>query len=318
MILDALNDIGISPADLVAAQRLNSVLAAIPRFHTSRRWNARLVNAALRLHRAMPDLRRWRSKVCVTPIPGTSCSLRLTHPVAPRRAMLLHFHGGAWVMGSARLEDRLAADIAGECGMLVAAVDFPNAVDDDLDRTLQECIATTAWVIDNLETFSVDCIFLSGESSGAHLALESLLSLRSTGRHSVVHGFYAVCGAFDLEGTTSLRDSPGSALLINGPSALENLHRLSASLPVHLRRGPLHAVLQGLPPALFIAGELDPIVDDSIEMHAKWCNVDGRAWLAVVPDGPHGFNRMPTRLASMTNAFGRRWLSERLRESSDD
>ncbi|WP_375166033.1 alpha/beta hydrolase [Rhizobium redzepovicii] len=148
----------------------------------------------------------------------------------------------------------MAADIAGECGMLVAAVDFPNAVDDDLDRTLQECIATTAWVIDNLETFGIDCIFLSGESSGAHLALESLLSLRSTGRHSIVRGFYAVCGAFDLEGTASLRDSPGSALLIDGPSALENLHRLSPSLPVHRRRGPLHAVLQGLPPAVHRRG----------------------------------------------------------------
>jgi acetyl esterase/lipase len=201
--------------------------------------------------------------------------------------------------------------IAEDTGLVVAAVDFPNALDDDLERTLRDCIAVARWVVENHETFGVGSILMSGESSGAHLALESLLHLRSMGTHDVVCGFYAVCGAFDLEGSDSLRDSTGSTLLIDGPSALRNLQRLSPSLPSHLRRGPLHADLQGLPPALFIAGQLDPILDDSIEMHAKWLKANGNAQLAVIPEGPHGFNRLPTRLASKTNAFGRRWLIAR-------
>ena len=210
--------------------------------------------------------------------------------------------------GGTRPSERMAAMIANDTGLVVAAVDFPNAVHDDLERTLRDCIAVTEWVVKHLATFGVGSILMSGESSGAHLALESLLHLRSMGIHDVVCGFYAVCGAFNLEGSDSLRDSTGSTLLIDGPSAFRNLQRLSPSLPFHLRRGPLHADLRELPPALFIAGQLDPIVDDSTEMHAKWLKANGNARLAVIPEGAHGFNRLPTRLASKTNAFGRRWL----------
>lgn len=303
-----MNDVVINASDLARARQLNAILRVLPRFHTDRRWNARLVNKLLTLHGTIPRLRRQRSKVSVTSIPGTSSSIRVTHPRSHSRALLLHFHGGAWIMGAAHLEDRLAGIIANDTGLIVAAVDFPNAVDDDLERTLRDCIAVTEWVVKNLETFSVGSILMSGESSGAHLALESLLHLRSMGTYDVVRGFYAVCGAFNLEGSDSLRDSTGSTLLIDGPSALRNLQRLSPSLPSHLRRGPLHADLRELPPALFIAGQLDPIVDDSIEIHAKWLKANSNARLAVIPEGAHGFNRLPTRLASKTNAFGRRWL----------
>lgn len=316
MILDSIDNLGLEPSDLRSARRFNSVLAAMPRFHTSRRWNARLINTMLKLHRTLPPLRRWSSRVSSMPIPGSSASIRLMHPGNRPSAMLLHFHGGAWVMGSARLEDRLAARIASDCGLLVAAVEFPNAIDDGLDLTLKECLATAHWVIENLQTFGVDQLILSGESSGAHLALESLLSLRSNGQHSLVRGFYSVCGAFDLEGSQSLHGRTGHTLLIDAPSALKNLRRLTPSLPPSLSRGPLHAELHNLPPALFIAGSLDPIVNDSFAIHANWSSLNGNASLAVVPQGPHGFNRMPTRLASKTNAFGRRWLSAQLKANS--
>ncbi|WP_281026153.1 alpha/beta hydrolase fold domain-containing protein [Rhizobium sp. BK376] len=68
----------------------------------------------------------------------------------------------------------------------------------------------------------------------------------------------------------------------------------------------MHADLRKLPPGLFFAGQLDPIVDDSINMHARWDQANGNARLVIIPEGPHGFNRMPTRLAEKTNAVGRR------------
>jgi acetyl esterase/lipase len=310
-ILDSA-DLRADDADIVGARRLNRLLTVLPRFHTGRRWNARFVQILLDAHRRLPDRRRRTSKVSVLRIPGTSSLIRLTKPLGQERGMLLHFHGGAWVMGAARLEDRLAAQIACDCNMLVAAVDFPNAINDDLASTTQECVATTTWVVRNLKSFGVDGLILSGESSGAHLAMESLLSLRSASIHGSVRGFYSVCGAFDLEGSRSLRASSGKALLINGPSALANLGRLTPSLPADLRRGPLHADLQDLPSALFIAGGLDPISDDSINMHDRWDQTNGNAHLVIVPEGPHGFNRMPTRLAGKTNAFGRQWIGKHI------
>jgi acetyl esterase/lipase len=71
-----------------------------------------------------------------------------------------------------------------------------------------------------------------------------------------------------------------------------------------LRLGALAA--PGLPPALFIAGELDPIIDDSTDMYRCRQKANANATLSVVPTGPHGFNRFPTAIATETHAFVRR------------
>ncbi len=61
-------------------------------------------------------------ELSVLKIPGTSASIRLTKPSGLPRAMVVHFDDGAWIMGHARLEDRIAAAIAEECGVMVEVV----------------------------------------------------------------------------------------------------------------------------------------------------------------------------------------------------
>jgi acetyl esterase/lipase len=303
----------LSAGDLRQAQRFNAFLNHLPRFHTGRRWNARLVQAALRAGDAVvPDFRRWSGGTSILQVPGRSSSIRLTKPSGRPRAMVVHFHGGAWIMGRARLEDRIAAAIAEECSVLVAAVEFRNAIDDNLMATINDCFVATDFLVANLGRFEVERIVFSGESSGAHLAMETLLHLQESGHSGIVSSFYAMCGAFDLEGSESLKHSRSDSLLISGPSALANLRRLAPSLPVKIRRGPIHAPLSGLPPALFICGELDPIVGDSVRMSEIWRRAGAAATSVIVPEAPHGFNRMPTRIASRANALARKWIGDTL------
>jgi len=77
--------------------------------------------------------------------------------------------------------------------------------------------------------------------------MEALFHLRAVGCGHVVKGFYAICGAFDLKGSPSLRQSTPESLLIDGPSALENLRRLTPSLPEEKRGGPGEGNFEGLP-----------------------------------------------------------------------
>jgi len=51
-------------------------------------------------------------------------------------------------------------------------------------------------------------------------------------------------------------------------------------------------------------------------MAERWKRQSGNARLIVVPDSPHAFNRLPTRLAARTNAFVRGWLERRLAVAS--
>ena len=70
-----------------------------------------------------------------------------------------------------------------------------------------------------------------------------------------------------------------------------------------------------MPPALFIAGSLDPILDDSRSMYEQWRQT-GQADILIVPEGPHGFERLPTRLAEKTRNFVYEWINRRISPSN--
>ncbi|WP_245314272.1 alpha/beta hydrolase fold domain-containing protein [Rhizobium sp. R634] len=300
-------------AELSGARKLNAVLDLLPRYHTDRRWNAKAAQAAIcTLQRLSPDrlFRRSRTIGRTIVVNGRRIGLRLILPDGVRRGLYIHFHGGAWVMGNARLDDGITQPIARECRMLVAGVDFHNAIDDRLDVAVDDCKAAAEWLVDHLATLEVERVILGGESSGAHLAAEALLHLRASGKAKPVVGFISMCGAFNLDGSESLRQSTGRSLLIDAPSALRNLERLTPSLSGREAKGPLFADLSGLPPALLIAGALDPIEDDSLSMFRRWQSQSNNANYVVFPEAPHGFNRLPTKLAARANGLVKIWMSQ--------
>lgn len=303
--------------DLAGARRLNQILSLLPRYRTDRRWNARLLQGMIESsQRCIPDIAVLRGRVDIRRIETEVGPINIRFTAPPQRqafGLYIHFHGGAWVIGNARLEGGLARQIARDCQILVAAIDFDNARDDRLDRTILQCVCATEWLVDHLGDFGVHRAVIGGESSGAHLGCEALLHLRLAGKIDRVDGFYSMCGGFDLEGSESLHKASRDSLVIDAPAAVANLRRLTPSLSNGLRRGPLHADLSGLPPSLFIAGALDPIVDDSIEMSARWAQQNGNSRCILVPEAPHGFNRFPTSLAAKANAFARRWIGNVIR-----
>ena len=62
---------------------------------------------------------------------------------------------------------------------------------------------------------------------------------------------------------------------------------------------PLYADLSGLPPALFTVGALDPLIDDSLFMAARWEAAGNEATLRVYPESVHGFIRFPTAITML-------------------
>jgi len=114
-------------------------------------------------------------------------------------------------------------------------------------------------------------------------------------------GFLAVnlvYGWFDLSDTPSVRRWGERELIL---SARTMSWFSDYYVPAQRRRDPevsaLYADLRGLPPALFSAGTLDPLLDDSLFMHARWIAAGNEAELAVYPGGVHGFTSMPTPIA---------------------
>jgi acetyl esterase len=65
---------------------------------------------------------------------------------------------------------------------------------------------------------------------------------------------------------------------------------------------PLYADLSPMPPAFFTVGTLDPLMDDTLFMHARWLAAGNHAELAVYPGGIHVFNFFPIQLAEKANS----------------
>src|SRR6185312_8878873 len=75
---------------------------------------------------------------------------------------------------------------------------------------------------------------------------------------------------------------------------------------------PLYADLRGLPPALFTVGTLDPLLDDSLFMDARWRAAGNESELRVYPESIHGFNAFPLALARAANAAQYAFLAAHL------
>jgi len=249
---------------------------------------------------------------------GHTFSLRILRPrdVQPR-AVYIDYHGGGWSIGTASMDDMVNAAIA-RAGIAVVSVDYTTLPDITFENQIAQCHAAADWVFENAEAeFSAHDLFIGGESAGAHLAACSTLRLRDTRKDFArLRGAVLFYGPYDLGATPSVRAAMRDTLVLDGPAMVPGIARLLPDRDEAARRkpdvSPLYAHLARLPPALFLVGTIDPLVDDSRLMAERWQAANGNARLILVPESPHAFNRLPTRAASRTNAWVRAWLDRRL------
>ncbi|MBM4268053.1 MAG: alpha/beta hydrolase [Deltaproteobacteria bacterium] len=247
------------------------------------------------------------------PGPGGEIGLRIFRRPAAR-AVYFHIHGGGWTLGRAHHQDPLLVELADAVPAAVVSVDYRLAPEHPYPAGPDDCEAAALWLVENAKReLGTDRLLIGGESAGAHLSVVTLLRLRD--RHGY-RGFAAanlIYGCYDLQLTPSVRRWGERNLILSTPIVEWFANQF---VPLE-RRGdpdvsPLHADLRGLPPALFTVGTLDPLLDDSLFMHARWLAAGNEAELAISPDSIHAFNGFPHRAASEANENAHAFLRARL------
>jgi acetyl esterase len=231
------------------------------------------------------------------------------------KGVYLHIHGGGFVIGIAAMNDVSNAEIAKKCDLAVVSVDYRLAPEHPFPAGPDDCEAVARWVIDNAESeFGASKIVVGGESAGGSLAATTVLRTRDRiGAIDRIAGANLVYGAYDLAGTPSSRNSSEDSLVLHR-SDMEAFGRLylgddNLETRFSPEVSPLYADLSGLPPALFTVGGLDPLLDDSLFMAARWQAAGNYAELAYYPECPHGFDMFPTKAAMIAHARQTDWLS---------
>jgi acetyl esterase len=179
--------------------------------------------------------------------------------------LLLWIHGGGWVIGDLDTADASARALANRSGAVTVSVDYRLAPEHTAPAALEDCVAALTWCVENAELLGVDAnkVAVGGDSAGGNLAACLCQRMRDE---------------FGPEIDFQLLVYPVVDCTLSSPSIDENAegyfltkdamvwfvgHYLGDLDPKHPSVSPLHAdSLAGLPPALVITAELDPLRDE--------------------------------------------------------
>ena len=241
--------------------------------------------------------------------------------IAPENAAAvgayLNIHGGGWALSAADLQDVLLAELADATSLCVISVDYRLAPESPFPAGPDDCEDAALWLLrDGFAEFDVPAVAaIGGDSAGGHLSALTLLRLRD--RHGITGAFAAanlIYGAFDLSMTPSQRNWGDRNLILSTPIIQWFGDHFLPGMDAEARRdpeiSPLYADLRDMPPALFTIGALDPLLDDSLFMEARWRAAGAPTELRVWPEAIHGFNAFPLKVTAAARADQYAFLRE--------
>jgi len=301
--------------ELAQVRAFNRKLAWLPRFKIRNRLTPRLIQALLRVSQVVGAKKLREHGLTAERKILDTVPVRIIRPKGRPRGVVLDFHGGGWVIGNAQMNDNFNIAIVNECEVAVVSVDYRLAVSTPVEDLLDDCLRAARGVLNDAEFAGLPVVVV-GESAGAHLAVATLLALKTRPELlQRIHGALLYYGVYDLTGTPSVRNAPADTLVLDGPGMVDALRLLTPDLSDAQRRqpplSPLYGDFAGLPPTLLFAGELDPLLDDTLLIAERW-QPSAPVELHVLPASPHGFIHFPTAIAQGVLAYSRQWISKRV------
>jgi acetyl esterase len=177
---------------------------------------------------------------------------------------VVFFHGGGWVIGDLDTHDNMVRNVCRGARAVVVAVDYRLAPEHPFPAAADDAVAAARWVAQHLEEFGgSDRLAVAGDSAGGNLAAVVAQVLRDDG--TPLAGQFLVYPAVDAEGEYPSRvDNAQGYFLEKDTMDWFYGHYAGAWEDARdARLSPLHgADLSGLPPAVVVTAEYDPLRDE--------------------------------------------------------
>src|SRR5215468_2192594 len=231
------------------------------------------------------------------PVEGGAITVRCYTPKGPGPFPVhVYFHGGGWVIGDIETHDGICRSLANAAGCVVASVDYRLAPEHKYPVAAQDAFAATRWIAREAGRLGVDGgrIAVGGDSAGGNLAAAVALMARDGDGPPLalqVLVYPVTHHSFD---TPSYREHAEGYLLTRSamrwfwnhylPRQEDGLEPLASPL--------LSRSLHGLPPALVITAEYDPLRDEGEAYAARLGEAGVPVTVTRYPGMIHGFLRM--------------------------
>ncbi len=186
--------------------------------------------------------------------------------------VLVYYHGGGFVIGDLESHDGVCRLLTNGAGCVTVAVDYRLAPEAKFPAAVDDCYAATRWVSENAAQLNADPnrLAVGGDSAGGNLA--AVISILARDRKTPKIVF-------------QLLIYPATDITCSAPSHKTNTEYILTPADIrwfmghYLRsdddkRNPLASPLftasfNGLPPALIITAEFDPLRDEGEDYGRK-------------------------------------------------
>lgn len=213
------------------------------------------------------------------------------------QSMLVFFHGGGWMYGGVEPADALCRRLAHYLQCVVASVEYRLAPEHPFPMPLEDCYAATQWLAENASQFNVDAnkIMVGGESAGGNLAGAVTLFARDNKGPKI---------ASQLLINPIISSTINAEVYDNCPDhyfITKEIMRMfwgAYMMSLEVTKNPYASLdcnsdLSGLPPALIITAEYDPLRYDT-EKYAEQLKQAGiPTTIKCIPGVIHGFLYLP-------------------------
>ena len=278
------------------AQEVMGQLAALglPPNHTVSPEEAR-VNMLARPRAEGPEVAKVEDQTI--PGAGPEIPVRIYTPTGSGPfPVLAWYHGGGWVVGNLETADATARLLAVQTGCVVVSVDYRLAPESKFPAASDDCYAATKWIAENASGINADPsrIAVGGDSAGGNLAAVVSLMAKDRGGPSIVFQVLVYPVTARDFGTGSYRENAdGYVLTLDGMKWYWELYLSTDDDASNPYAAPAVAKdLSGLPPALVITAEFDPLRDEG-EEYARRLQAAGVPTTCSRYDGMiHGFYGM--------------------------
>jgi acetyl esterase len=206
----------------------------------------------------------------ITAADGGQIPIRIYWPTdAPGpHPVVVFFHGGGWVIGSIESHDATVKSLAAASGFVFVSVDYRLAPEYKFPTPPEDCYAATKWVAENAAEIGVDAsrLAIAGDSAGGNLAAAVALMARDRGGPAVKFQLLIYpCTDFDLTSRSMVDNADGYFLTSAAMDWFYGHYLATDEDREHHLAAPIRADLTGLPPALVITAEYDPLRDEGNE-----------------------------------------------------
>jgi monoterpene epsilon-lactone hydrolase len=202
--------------------------------------------------------------------------------------VILYFHGGVYVIGSAAATVPLVGDLVRRTGAKAITLEYRLAPEHPYPAAVED--ARAAYVGLLAQGITPDQIALAGESAGAGLAVALLLALREAGVPLPSCG-YMMSPYVDLtlSGETLAAKREVDPLLTPDGLAARVPDYVGAADASDPLISPIFGDLRGLPPLLIQVGSHEVLLSDALRLAARAAISDVPVTLEVTPGVPHVF-----------------------------